>query len=195
MDDDFPPSLLSLGYPKAVVTGSLSKAYSMAGLRVGWIASRDPSIIEACAASRHYTTLSVSQIDDQIAAFALDGHCVHNVLSKNIRLAKKNLTVLEEFIEEHRWACRWVKPVAGTTAFVKFSRNGKPIDDVTMCEQLQEKTGVMMMPGSKCFGGGVEFKGYVRIGFVPEHEVVVQAMDALRGFMEEEYENVPLAKG
>lgn len=59
MDPDFPPSLLSLAYPKAIVTGSLSKAYALAGIRVGWIASRSSEIIEACAQARHYTTISV----------------------------------------------------------------------------------------------------------------------------------------
>ena len=45
MDSDFPPSILSLGYANTIVTGSLSKAYSLAGIRVGWIASRNRDFI------------------------------------------------------------------------------------------------------------------------------------------------------
>jgi len=45
---EFPPSVLSLSYKKSIATGSLSKAYSLAGIRVGWIASRSPEIIGAC---------------------------------------------------------------------------------------------------------------------------------------------------
>ncbi|EKV07906.1 hypothetical protein PDIG_61390 [Penicillium digitatum PHI26] len=51
-DPRFPPTLLSMGYEHTVVTGSVSKAYSLAGLRVGWIASRDSSIIESLANAR-----------------------------------------------------------------------------------------------------------------------------------------------
>lgn len=192
--DDFPLSMINMGYPRVIVTGSLSKAYALAGIRVGWIASRDPAIIEELAAAREYTTISVSQIDDQIAAFALDQSCVHALLARNIQLAKKNLAMLEKFIEQHRWACEWVKPVAGTTAFVKFSKMGKPVDDVQFCEMVQQKTGVFFAPGCHCFGGGEEFKGHVRIGFVCETLVLVHGLEALRGFMEDEYENVPLAK-
>ncbi|OQD86960.1 hypothetical protein PENANT_c006G01812 [Penicillium antarcticum] len=194
MDSKFPPSLISLGYERTVVTGSVSKAYSLAGLRVGWIASRDKSIIKSCADSRDYTTISVGQIDDAIASFALSPDCIHNLLRRNIDLARINLAILENFIEDHRWACDWVKPQAGTTAFVRFNKLGKPVDDVAFCEMVLEKTGVMLVPGSLCFGGGEDFKGYVRIGFVPETEVLEKGLEALRVFMEDEYEDVPVVR-
>lgn len=193
-DKEFPPSLLSLGYEHTVVTGSMSKAYALAGIRLGWIASRSKAIIEACASARDYTTISVSQIDDAIAHFALSQDCVSNLLQRNIGLAKKNLALLEAFIESHRWACDWVKPVAGTTAFVRFNKMGKPVDDVAFCEILLERTGVMFVPGSLCFGQGEDFKGYVRIGFVPETEVLEKGLEALKAFMEEGYEDVPVLK-
>ncbi|KAJ6140530.1 hypothetical protein N7470_010326 [Penicillium chermesinum] len=193
-DPQFPPSVLSLGYEKTVATGSVSKAYSLAGLRVGWIASRDRFIIEACAASRDYTTISVGQIDDAVASFALAPECIHNLLKRNLDLGRTNLALLEKFIESHRWGCEWVKPRAGTTAFVKFSKMGKPIDDVVFCERLLENTGVMLVPGSHCFGGSKEFQGYVRIGYCCETNFLEQALEALAGFMEEGFEDVPTLK-
>ncbi|KAJ9294714.1 hypothetical protein DTO271G3_6634 [Paecilomyces variotii] len=193
-DKEFPPSILSLGYENTVATGSLSKAYALAGIRVGWIASRSKTIIEACASTRDYTTISVSQIDDAVARFALAPDCVSNLLQRNIGLAKKNLALLEAFVESHRWACDWVKPVAGTTAFVRFSKMGKPVDDVAFCEMLLERTGVMFVPGSACFGQGEDFKGYVRIGFVPETQVLEQGLEALKAFLEDGYEDVPVLK-
>src|SRR6266566_4965130 len=51
--NEIPPSVLSFGYGKTVATGSMSKAYSLAGIRIGWIASRDEAIIEAVAGARH----------------------------------------------------------------------------------------------------------------------------------------------
>lgn len=191
MDKDFPPSILSLAYPKAIATGSLSKAYALAGIRTGWIASRSKEVIESCANARDYTTISVSQIDDQIATFALDPSCVHGLLGRNIKLAKTNLDILAKFVEEHRALCNWIKPVAGTTAFIKFSREGEAVDDVEFCKILQETTGVMFCPGSRCFGE--EFKGYVRIGFVNETKILTEGLDELKGFLRDRYQNVPLA--
>lgn len=193
-DKDFPLSILSLGYERTIATGSMSKAYSLAGIRVGWIASRDRDLIEACAAARHYTTISVSQVDDSIANFALAPACIHNLLRRNIELAKANLAILERFVESHRWACNWVRPRAGSTAFLRFTKMGKPVDDVIFCQMLLERTGVMFVPGSSCFGGGVDFKGYVRVGFVQETEVLDKGLAALTSFMEDGYEEVPSIK-
>lgn len=172
----------------------MSKAYSLAGLRVGWIASRDRNLIEAFASARDYTTISVSAIDDAIASHALAPACVHNLLKRNLELAQKNLAILEKFIESHRWACDWVKPRAGTTAFVRFSKDGKPVDDVAFCEMLLEKTGVMFVPGKACFGGDKDFAGYVRMGFVNETDVLTDGLEALKSFMQDGYEKVPVAK-
>ncbi|THC95409.1 hypothetical protein EYZ11_005096 [Aspergillus tanneri] len=172
----------------------MSKAYSLAGIRLGWIASNSSQIIEASASTRDYTVISVSQIDDSVASFALSSPVVDRLLQRNLSLAKQNLAAMEAFIKEFEWAVKWVPPQAGTTAFVKFTdRHGRPVDDVAFCEQLQEKTGVLMVPGSRCFGGGVDFKGFVRIGYVPENEVLVNGLRALREFMHDGYEQVPVA--
>lgn len=177
IDSDFPPSIVSTGYSKTIVTGSMSKAYSLAGIRLGWIASRDSSIIEAIATARDYTTISVSQLDDQVATYALSPSVIHALLGRNIQLAKTNVTLLERFIDQWSDVCSWVKPTGGTTALVKFETEGKPVEDVQFCVDIIEQTKVMFLPASKCFGE--EFKGHVRIGFVCETEVLKEALKQL----------------
>ncbi len=189
-DNDFPPSILSLGYKNTIATGSMSKAYALAGIRTGWLASRNRDIIEQCARVRDYTTISVSRIDQQIAAFALDHDTLHSLLARNIQLARTNLQLLERFVIKHDEYCSWTKPVAGTTAFVKFERDGKPIDAKVFCKTLQEKTGVMFLPGDVGFGN--EWKGYVRIGYVNRTEVIKEGLEAVRLFMRKEYDDLPL---
>ncbi|KAH9863539.1 hypothetical protein IAQ61_009817 [Plenodomus lingam] len=192
LDKDFPPSLLSIGYPNVLVTGSLSKAYSLAGIRVGWLASRNPDIINRIASARHYTTISVSQLDEQIAAFALHPCTVHALLARNIQLAKTNLALLDRFVIKNEDECDWVRPLAGTTAFLRFHREGKPVDAVDFCSKLLEQTGVLLVPGSTAFGR--EWKGYVRIGFVNQTEVVKEGLDALTKFVRRQLEDVKLAE-
>ncbi|KAK0973791.1 hypothetical protein LTR91_007717 [Friedmanniomyces endolithicus] len=192
MDPSFPPSILSMGYKNTIATGSLSKAYSLAGLRVGWLASRNPDLIERCANARDYITISVSQIDQQIAAFALSPETLHALLGRNIQLAKANLELLERFVVKHDEYCSWTRPVAGTSAFVKFEREGRAVDAKAFCEALQEKTGVMFLPGD--VGYGAEWKGYVRIGFVNRTEVVREGLEEVRKFMRREFDEVPLCE-
>lgn len=192
MDPEFPSSILSMGYKGTIATGSLSKAYSLAGIRCGWIAARDRSVIEEIAKARDYTTISVGILDQQVAAFALSQETIHNLLSRNIQLAKTNLELLEKFIIKHDEYCSWTKPVAGTTAFVKFERDGKPIDAVALCKTLMDKTGVMLVPGDRCFGD--EFRGYVRVGYVNHTETLREGLDKLRVFMRKEYDDIPLCE-
>lgn len=180
---DFPPSLISMGYEKTIITGSMSKAYSLAGIRIGWIASRSPEIIEKIASARDYTTISVSQIDDSIAAYALSASVLHALLGRNIKLAKTNVEILKAFVEDHKALCSWVKPTGGTTAMVKFEKQGEPVDDESFCVDVIEKTKVMFLPGSRCFGK--EFGGYVRIGFVCETEVLREALKKLGVYIRE----------
>ena len=194
MDQEFPPSILSLGYANTIATGSLSKAYSLAGIRVGWIASRNKEFIEQCQTARDYTTLSVSKIDQKVAEFALSPDTVHGLLGRNIQLAKTNLEMLDRFILKHDEYCSYVKPVAGTTALVKFERDGKPVDAAAFCQALQEKSGVMFVPADVGFAteGGLDFRGYVRVGYCNRTEVIKEGLEELRKFMRREFDDVPV---
>ncbi|KAG7005644.1 hypothetical protein G7Y79_00018g044510 [Physcia stellaris] len=186
----FPPSILSLNYDLTIATGSMSKAYSLAGLRTGWIASRNPSLIEAFATARHYTTISTPLLTDRIAAFALSAACIHRLLARNLGIARTNIALLSAWIEQHKWAAQWTKPVAGTTAFVKFSRDGKPVNDVEFCERLMERVGVLVSPGQSCFGQGEEFAGYVRVGFCCETEVLREGLERMGEWLREGFGEV-----
>ncbi|KFZ16383.1 hypothetical protein V502_05125 [Pseudogymnoascus sp. VKM F-4520 (FW-2644)] len=188
VDDEYPPSLISMKYDKTIVTGSMSKAYALAGIRTGWIACRDPEIIEALASARDYTTISVSQLDDQVASYALSANVIHALLSRNISLAKTNVALVEKFVNDNSSVCSWVKPLAGTTAFIQFKKNGEPVDDVAFCLDVLEKTKAMILPGSKGFGHerGFDYKGYVRIGYVCHTAVLKEALERMSKYVAEE---------
>ncbi|KAK4177738.1 putative aminotransferase [Triangularia setosa] len=180
-----PPSILTLGYKKTVATGSMSKAFSLAGIRVGWVASRDESIIEAAAHARDYTTISVSQLDDQVARYALSEPVLQPLMERNMKLARTNLETLSKFVEKYGSVCSWVKPTAGTTALIQFSKGGLvPVHDPNFVLNVLEKTKVLFMPASPCFGLGRDFKGFVRIGYVSETEVLEKALGELGKYVE-----------
>jgi aspartate/methionine/tyrosine aminotransferase len=173
-----------MGYENTLITGSMSKTYSLAGIRLGWIASRSPSLIEEIASARDYTTISVSQLDDAVASYALSPSVLHSLLARNIQLAKTNISLLSAFISSHPQVCSWVKPTGGTTALVQFKKKGEVVDDVAFCKDLIAKTKVMFVPASKCFGE--EFRGYVRMGFVCETEVLRTGLERLGAYVREE---------
>ncbi len=180
-----PPSILSLGYEKTVATGSMSKAFALAGIRLGWIASRDKSIIEAAALARDYTTISVSQLDDQVATYALSEAVLPSLLKRNIALAQTNLAMLSAFVEKYSSACSWLKPTAGTTALIQLKKKGVIVEDPDFVLDVLEKTKVLFMPASPCFGLGKDFKGFVRIGYVCETPVLEKGLELLGRYIEE----------
>ena len=134
----------------------------------------------------------MSKLDQKVAEFALSPDVIHGLLGRNIQLAKANLEILDRFVAKHDEYCSYTKPVAGTTAFVKFERDGKATDASAFCKALQEKTGVMFLPGDVGFGD--EFKGYVRIGYVNRTEIVKEAFEEVRKFMRKAFDDVPVCE-
>lgn len=175
------------------MTGTMSKEFSLPGIRAGWIASPDSQILSACFQMRYYTTTTVSQLNEAVASEALDDRCVHYILERNLSNCISNVHAWQKFVDEHKWACSWVRPIAGTTAMVEFHRNGRPVDDVKLCLLAQEKADVCLIPGRKCFGDGVHFEGYVRIGVGLHPTQVREGLSALAKFMKEDFANVPFS--
>ncbi|KAF7563248.1 hypothetical protein G7046_g880 [Stylonectria norvegica] len=174
-----PVPATALDYEKTVVTGSMSKGYALAGIRIGWIATKDKAIMSALVSARDYTTISVSQLDDQIASYALSPEVRGPLIDRNTELAKTNLKLLKTFVDNHSAVCSWVEPTAGTTAFIQFMNKGEAVNDVEFCIDLLEKTKVFICPGSHCFGSDEDFQGYVRLGYVCETDVLKEGLEKL----------------
>ncbi|CZR64666.1 probable aspartate/tyrosine/aromatic aminotransferase [Phialocephala subalpina] len=194
-DPEFPPSILSMGYENTIATSSLSKAYSLAGLRIGWIASHNSEIIDVCVNARSYALITASQVDEYLASFILSPPRALGLIEMNCTLAQRNLSLVQSFIDENSSVCEWVKPVGGPLGFIRFTRSGKPVDDLELCTRLLERRGVLLVPGRKCFGDGVNFSGYVRLGFGGDTNELEAGLKALQGFLQNDYANVPLLTG
>ncbi|KAI2638632.1 PLP-dependent transferase [Xylaria nigripes] len=179
-----PPSALSLPYQNIIVTSTMSKAWALAGIRLGWAATRSAEIMTRLASARDYTAISVSQLDDQVARFALSPVVSPALQARNMALARTNLALLGAFVRAHVDTCAWIEPTAGTTAFVRFSRrDGQPVDDEAFCKDLLATTGVLFVPGARCFGS--RFRGFVRIGYVSTTEVLRAALEKLDAYIAE----------
>lgn len=186
-EENAAPPITTFGYDKTVVTGSMSKSFSLPGIRIGWMASANKDIIAACTRQRNFTTISVSQVDDQIATYALSPAVQPALLRRNIDLARRNRKLVEEFVTRHAGCCRWVRPEGGTMAFIQFrgAVSGRPVKDESFCTKLIAKCNVLMLPGSHCFGNDEDFAGYVRLAYVCETPVLEEALGRLSKYVEE----------
>jgi len=164
------PSIVEL-YDRGISTASVSKAYSLAGLRLGWIAGpRD--FIEQVSIHRDYDTISVGILDDHFATLALEHSDA--VLQRSRDITARNLTLLDRWISEQP-RLSYIKPKAGTTALVKVDTD-QPSE--ALCIDLLRDTGVMFTPGS-----ALNMEGYVRIGYANNTTVLENGLAAAARFL------------
>ncbi|KAJ5162241.1 hypothetical protein N7492_007633 [Penicillium capsulatum] len=92
-----PPSFVELSdqSSRVVVTGSLSKAWGLAGVRTGWITTKNTDLFTELEKFKTYTVNSTSLIDEVIATEALSHRCRPHILSKHLGLAQQNLDLLQ----------------------------------------------------------------------------------------------------
>ncbi len=152
-------------YEKGISTASTSKAFSLAGLRVGWLVA-PKEVTEKVLIHRDYDTISVGMINDHFAAIALEN--ADKLLARSRRITRENLTLLRDWVEAQD-RVSWVEPQAGTTAMLQIDT---PMSSRELCVDLLEKTSVMLTPGD-----AFEMEGYVRIGFANDTQVLREGLE------------------
>ncbi len=137
-------------YDRAVSLGSLSKTYGLPGLRLGWLASRDPQILKLCIGLKYYTTICSSAPSEFLADLALRHR--HILVDRNRQLVLSNLKRLSAFLARRSDLFSWTPPNASPIAFVEFHPPqiaGKPPQDILQfCESVVQQSGVLLLPGS-----------------------------------------------
>jgi aspartate/methionine/tyrosine aminotransferase len=144
----------------AVSIGVLSKSFALAGLRIGWLATRDRELLERCSRLKDYTTICSSAPSEILGLIALRAR--EQVLSRSRDIVAANLALLDSFFERRADALTWVRPRGGSTAFPRLVPTGPAGGSAeAFCSRLVEATGVLLLP-STTFGFG---DGHVRLGF------------------------------
>ncbi len=164
------PSIVDL-YERGVATGSLSKVFSLAGLRLGWVAG--PSgLIRECFIRRDYTTISCGMIDEMLALRAFSFK--DRILGRNLPLVRENAVLLDNWVRGEK-TLSYVRPKAGTTAFIRY---GFPIPSEDFCRGLFEFNGAFLVPG-KAF----DFEGWFRMGFSCSTETLEKGLNAVSEYL------------
>ncbi len=161
-------------YEKGISVGSMSKIFSLAGLRMGWIVSRSEEVIEACRKRRDYDTISCGVLDDLFASMALANK--EMIFERNRKILIKNREILDQWVNETP-EVSYIKPVAGTTALVYYKKDMPSYD---LCVRLIKEKGVLFTPGS-CF----EMEGSVRIGYAFDSKTLREGLDKFTEFLRE----------
>ena len=158
-------------YEKGISTGSMSKTFSLAGLRLGWVCAK-PEIIDIINHQREYNTISVGILDDYFASIALENK--DKIIKRNLEKLAIGKKILTDWASGEK-SVYLVEPQGGTTAFVRYNL---PLKSTDLCAKLQEETGVMILPGAT-----MESDGYLRIGFGNNFEQLKTALDVFSAWL------------
>lgn len=168
--DGVSPSIADL-YEKGISTAGVSKAFSLAGLRLGWVVG-PRSLIERVIIHRDYDTISVGMIDDHLATIALEH--ADRVLERSRTITRRNLVLLSDWVDSEP-KITWQKPCGGTTALLRYDAD---MPSRELCEALLKETGVLLTPGS-----AFDMEGHLRIGYANGTEVLEAGLERISAFV------------
>jgi aspartate/methionine/tyrosine aminotransferase len=142
-------------YPRAISLGTVSKAYGLPGLRIGWLVSKDREILDRITELKLYTTICSSAPSELLVALALRHG--DRLIERNRHLVRENLPLLEGFLKRRSELFDWVRPTAGP---IGFPRMAGEQDVQGWCERIAEQAGVLLLPGAV-----YERPRHLRVGF------------------------------
>ena len=149
------PSLADLS-ARAVVLNSVSKAYGLPGLRVGWLATHDAAIRDAVRAFRMHANTFGGAPSEFLAALAVRQSDA--ILARNLALAQRNLALLDAALARHADRLAWVRPTSGVIGFPRWL--GAETTTALSARLLRDH-GLLVAP-STYFAGG---ERHLRLGF------------------------------
>ena len=170
-EDAWSESIADL-YEKGISVGSMSKVFSLAGLRLGWIATHDQAAMRQFLSHRDYNHISCGLLDEAIASLALE-HC-DEILRRNRRIVRENLAVLDAWVQSEA-RISYCRPQAGTTALISYDYD---IPSYDFCRRMFEETGAFVTPGD-CFEQPKSF----RTGYACDIQTLKSGLAAVSSFL------------
>jgi len=163
VSEQLPPA--SNKYEHAVSLWGMSKTFGMGGARLGWIVTRNPTLIERMLLIKAYTYQYASTPAEILSILALRSK--DQLLERNIKIIQSNLKLFSDFLRKHSTKIQAILPQAGTLCYARIL-----IPNVTsqqLSKDLLDKHGIVLVPAlAQCPLSGKQnnkFNYYVRIGF------------------------------
>lgn len=156
----------------AISLGVTSKTYGLAGLRIGWVATRNKRIYQKMASYKDYTTICNSAPGEFLAEVAMRHR--ERLAQRNVDLIKKNLEIVEELFIRRADLFSWVRPLAGSMCFPRLLSG----DIESFCDSLVRSAGVLLLPGTMYD----ETENHFRLGLGRKN--LPQAVERLEEFLE-----------
>jgi len=173
------PSACEL-YEKAVSLFGMSKTFGMAGVRLGWVVTREADLYARMAAFKDYTTICSSAPSEVLSLIALRSR--QEIIQRHLTRIQRNLDLLDGFFEDYAERFEWVRPRAGTIAFPRLKGDADAHD---FCQRLIKEANILLLPSTVYDYDRHHF----RLGFGREN--MPEALEKLREYLNGGYALIP----
>jgi len=163
-------------YEKTLAVGSLSKAYGLPGLRIGW-AVGPADVIDELWARHEYLTLSATMLSNHLAAYALSPRVRPRIIQRTRGYIRRGYPVLEQWMKAQGDVLSAAPPQAAAIAFVKYNLD---INSTRFVERLRDEKKVLIVPGDH-FG----LDHFIRISYGQPHDYLVPALGRISDLLSE----------
>jgi aspartate/methionine/tyrosine aminotransferase len=161
LSDDETPSFWGR-YDKVLAMNSLSKAYGLPGLRVGWVVGPADTVDEIWA--RHeYTTISATMLANRLAAIALSPQVRPRIIQRTRDYIRRGFPILDGWLESHEGTFSLVPPQAAAIAFVRYHLD---VNSTELVERLMRDKSVLIVPGDHF---GLDHHLRISFGLPPDY--------------------------
>jgi len=169
LTDEETPSFYGL-YDKVLAMGSLSKAYGLPGLRIGWVAAKEKQIDEMWM--RHeYVAISTTMLSNKLAAIALSPEVRQRLLGRTRDYIRQGYPVLQQWMDGHENTFSLTPPQAAAIAFIRYHLD---VNSTEFTERLRTEKSVLIVPGDH-FG----MDKFVRISYGLPRDYLTAALDRI----------------
>lgn len=175
LEGDTGESFLGRGYDNVLITGGLSKAFGLPGLRIGWIAG-PPKVVRKLESYHDYLTLTPTMLSEKLALVAMERKTRERLLERTKKIVRTQLPELETWIDG-REDLSYVRPQAGAIAMIKY--RGK-ISSLDLFQRLIDERSVLITPG-------VHFNlpgKYFRVGYGYDMEHTLKGLSQIGSFLD-----------
>ncbi len=158
-------------HERGISIAGLSKAYGLAGLRCGWVASQSGSLLQSIQSYKDYTTICGSAPSEYLAIIAMKQAEFLRTRCRNI--IANNREKLTQFMTLHADFFEMREPQAGPICFPRWRGKSASL----FCERLAAEAGIMLLPSTVYEAGDA----HVRVGFGRENFAV--GLEALAAYL------------
>ncbi|MDA0328690.1 MAG: aminotransferase class I/II-fold pyridoxal phosphate-dependent enzyme [Gemmatimonadetes bacterium] len=163
-------------HDRVLVTNSLSKAYGLPGLRLGWIVGPDALISELWGRT-DYTTICPASVSDSLACLALEPDTRARIGERTRGIVRANLSVLKDWMDQQGGRFRYRAPDAGAICYTRYDAE---VNSTDFAEKLRSEKSVLVVPGDH-FG----MDHYLRLGFGNPEDELLEGLGRVREAFDE----------